>query len=43
VVDLTFVPNAPAVLPSGQNRPQPLFRQRDLVIHGIQFGAELRW
>ncbi len=43
VVDLTFVPNAPAVLPSGQNRPQPLFHQRDLVIHGIQWGAELRW
>jgi hypothetical protein len=42
-VDLTFVPNAPAVPFSGQFRPRPLFAQRDLVVNGIQFGAELRW
>jgi hypothetical protein len=43
VVDLTFVPNAPAVAPSGQNRPQPLFRQSDLLVTGLQFGVEFRW
>ena len=43
VVDLTFVPNAPTVAPSGQNRPRPLFAQRDLVINGVQFGLDLRW
>jgi hypothetical protein len=43
VVDLTFVPNAPQVLPSGQNRPAPLFRQSDLWVTGIQFGVEWRW
>jgi hypothetical protein len=43
-VDVTFVPNPPAnVPPSGQFRPQPLFRQSDLWVQGIQFGAELRW
>jgi hypothetical protein len=42
-VDLSFVPNAPAVAPSGQLRPHPLFTQRDLAINGIQFGAEFRW
>jgi hypothetical protein len=43
-VDVTFVPNPPAGVPaSGQNRPQPLFRQSDLWVNGIQFGAELRW
>ncbi|HJZ55502.1 MAG TPA: BBP7 family outer membrane beta-barrel protein [Gemmataceae bacterium] len=44
VVDVTFVPNAPpGVAPSGLNRPQPLFRQSDLWIHGLQFGVEWRW
>jgi hypothetical protein len=44
VVDLTFVPNAPPGVPfSGQFRPQPLFKQTDLVVNGIQFGLELRW
>lgn len=43
VVDLTFVPNAPAVMPSGQARPRPTFTQRDLVINGVQVGLELRW
>jgi hypothetical protein len=42
-VDLTVVPNAPAVNFSGQNRPHPLFTQRDLVVNGVQFGLELRW
>ena len=43
VVDLTFVPNAPAVPPSGQLRPQPLFSQSDLWVTGVQFGVEWRW
>ncbi len=43
VVDLTFVPNAPAVPPSGQFRPQPLFRESDLLVTGLQFGLEWRW
>lgn len=44
VVDVTLVPNPPAaVLPSGQFRPQPLFRQSDLWVQGVQFGVELRW
>lgn len=43
VVDLTFVPNAPQVAFSGQNRPQPTFRQTDFWAQGIQFGVELRW
>jgi hypothetical protein len=43
VVDLTFVPNAPPVPFSGQFRPQPLFKQSDLWVTGVQFGAEWRW
>jgi hypothetical protein len=43
VVDLTFVPNAPGVAPSGQNRPRPPFRQTDLWVTGVQFGLEWRW
>lgn len=43
VVDLTFVPNAPAVPFSGQPRPQPQFKQSDLVIQGITFGLEGTW
>jgi hypothetical protein len=43
VVDLTFVPNAPPVAPSGQNRPRPLFKQSDLLVTGVQFGLEYRW
>lgn len=43
VVDLTFVPNAPAAMPSGLPRPRPLFAQRDLVVNGVQFGLEWRW
>jgi hypothetical protein len=44
VVDLTFVPNPPVgVTPSGQLRPQPLFRQSDLWVQGVQFGVEWRW
>ena len=44
VVDLTNVPNGPAgVLPSGLNRPLPTFTQTDLLVTGIQFGAEFRW
>lgn len=43
VVDLSFVPNAPPVTPSGQNRPAALFRQSDMFIHGAQFGLEFRW
>jgi hypothetical protein len=43
VVDLTFVPNAPMAMPSGQPRPRPLFAQRDLVVNGVQLGLEWRW
>jgi hypothetical protein len=44
VVDVTFVPNPPAgVRPSGQNRPQPPFRQSDFWVQGITLGARLRW
>jgi hypothetical protein len=43
VVDLSFVPNAPPVTPSGELRPAPLFRQSDMFIHGAQFGLEFRW
>ncbi len=43
VVDLTFVPNGPAVAASGQLRPQALFRQSDLWVTGVQFGLEYRW
>ena len=43
VVDLTNVPNAPAVPPGAPNRPAPLFRQSDLWVTGVQFGAEWRW
>ena len=43
VIDLTFVPNAPAVPFSGQARPQPLFNDADLWVQGIQFGLEFRW
>lgn len=42
-VDLSFVPNAPAVPFSGQARPRPLFESSDLWIQGINFGMELRW
>ncbi len=44
VVDVTLVPNPPAGVPSsGQFRPQPLFRQSDLWVQGVQLGVELRW
>jgi Putative beta barrel porin-7 (BBP7) len=43
VVDLTFVPNAPPVPFSGQFRPQPLLRQSDLWVTGLQAGIEWRW
>ena len=43
VVDLSFVPNGPAVTPSGQLRPAPLFKQTDLWVTGINFGVEWRW
>jgi hypothetical protein len=43
VVDLSFVPNAPPAIPSGQLRPQPLFSQSDLWVTGVQFGVEWRW
>ncbi len=43
VVDLTNVPNAPAVTPGAPNRPAALFRQSDLWVTGVQFGAEWRW
>lgn len=43
-IDVTLVPNPPAgVAASGQNRPQPLFRQSDFWTQGISFGAQLRW
>jgi hypothetical protein len=43
-VDLTFIPNPPAgVAFSGQARPQPLFRESDLWVNGIQFGLMGRW
>jgi hypothetical protein len=43
VVDLTFVPNSPAVAASGQLHPQPQFRQSNLWVTGVQFGLEWRW
>lgn len=44
VVDLTNVPNNTIpVPPSGLNRPQPLFKQSDLWVNGVQFGVEWRW
>ncbi|MBN9121194.1 MAG: BBP7 family outer membrane beta-barrel protein, partial [Planctomycetes bacterium] len=43
VVDVSFVPNAPGAPFSGQNRPHPLFAQRDLVVNGVQFGLDWRW
>jgi hypothetical protein len=44
VIDLSFVPNSPTNVPaSGLLRPQPTFRQSDLVVQGVQFGMELRW
>jgi hypothetical protein len=44
VVDVSLVPNPPmGVPPSGQLRPQPTFKQSDLIVHGIQFGLEWRW
>ncbi len=43
VVDLSFVPNAPAVPPSGQLRPAPLFKQSDLWVTGLNFGVQWRW
>jgi hypothetical protein len=43
VVDLTFVPNAPPAIPSGQQRPAALFNQSDLWVTGVQFGVEYRW
>ena len=42
-VDATFVPNGPQVPFSGQNRPQPRFDSSGLWVHGVSFGAELRW
>jgi hypothetical protein len=42
-VDLTFVPNAPPVPPSGQNRPMPMFHQTGFWAQGIQFGVGVRW
>ena len=44
VVDVTLVPNPPAgVASSGLNRPQPTFKQTDLLVNGIQFGVAWRW
>jgi hypothetical protein len=43
VVDLTFVPNALNASFSGQYRPRPLFKQRDLAVNGLQLGLDWRW
>jgi hypothetical protein len=43
VVDLTNVPNAPAVPPGAPDRPRVPFKQSDLWVHGVQFGLEWRW
>jgi hypothetical protein len=43
VVDLTNVPNAPAVPPGAPDRPRPRFDQSDLWVTGVQFGLEWRW
>ena len=43
VVDLTNVPNGPPATPSGLARPSVPFRQSDMWISGVQFGAEWRW
>lgn len=42
-VDLTYVPNAPDVPFSGQERPQPTFTKTGFWAQGIQFGLEFRW
>jgi hypothetical protein len=43
IVDLTFVPNAPAVPYSGQPRPAPQFKQSDLTLQGLTFGVQGNW
>ncbi|HEV3440468.1 MAG TPA: BBP7 family outer membrane beta-barrel protein [Gemmata sp.] len=42
-VNLAYVPNGPAVGASSQVRPQALFQQSDMLVHGVQFGIEWRW
>ena len=43
VINLSNVPNGPPVGASSAVRPVPLFNQSDLLVHGVQFGVELRW
>jgi hypothetical protein len=42
-VDLTFIPNAPSVTPTGQRRPAVLEQQSDFWAQGINFGFQLDW
>jgi len=42
-VNLAYVPNGPAVGASSQVRPQALFQQSDMLVHGVQFGIEYKW
>ncbi len=43
VVNLSYVPNAPAVGISSLVRPEALFQQSNMLVHGVQFGIEWRW
>ena len=43
VVNLANVPNSPTVGASNLARPEALFQQSNLVVHGVQFGLEWRW
>jgi hypothetical protein len=43
VVNLSNVPNGPTVGTSSLMRPQPLFEQSGMLVHGVQFGVEWRW
>jgi hypothetical protein len=43
VVNLSYVPNAPPVGASNQVRPQALFAESNMLVHGVQIGLEWRW
>jgi hypothetical protein len=43
LVNLSYVPNTPAVGASTVVSPQALFKQSDMLVHGVQFGVEWRW
>jgi hypothetical protein len=43
VVNLSYVPNGPTVGSSSLVRPEALFQQSNMLVHGVQFGIEWRW